>query len=160
MTNLSADVMRPYKGDVEYQQYGLVGYTDYQSGTTAYTVYKGSPVCIDVDDIDGYAQPFLSGITAAGGDVFLGIAEEQVSVTASDTAQGDKKIKVAISGIWGFPAGSITVTDIGAPAYADDSAVVTTTSANNLWIGTIVNVDATYVWVNIAHAAGRANSAT
>lgn len=160
MANLSADKVRPYKGHVEYQQYGLVGYTDYQGGSTAHTSYKGSIMMIDVSDIDGYAQKMSSSITAASGDVFLGIAMEQVAVTSDDTAQGDKKIKVATKGLWGFPVGSITVTDIGAAAYASDDDTITTSSSNTLWVGTIVNVDASYVWVDIGHAAGRANTAT
>jgi len=159
---LSANKTRPHKGEVEYQQYGCVGYTAYQSGNTEYTIYKGSIVFMDVSDVDGYAQKLLdtSSVAAASGDVFLGIACEKVEVTSDDTGNGDKKVKVAISGLWGFPVGSLTVTDIGAPAYASDDGTVTTTSTNNLWIGTIVNVDSDYVWVNIGHAAGRTNSAT
>lgn len=160
MANLTASVTLPHKGDLRPWSYGMVGYTDYAGGTTAYTIYKGSPVCMDVSDIDGYAQPFLSGITAAGDDVFLGVALEEKAVTSADLAQGSVEIAVARAGVWGFPKASLSVTDIGAPIYADDSQVVTSTSSNNLWIGTLVDVDGTYAWVDISHAAGRANSAT
>ena len=160
MANMTADISRPYKGDALPIQYGMVGYTDRGAGSSAYTAYKGAIMIMDVDDIDGYVQPHQSGITSASGDVFAGVAMEKKSVTSSDTAQDDVKIAVATGGVWAFAVASITVTDIGAPAYASDDQVVTTTSTDNQWIGTIVDVDGTYVWVNIGHAAGRANSAT
>ena len=161
MANMTASTTRPWKGITQgLQRYGMVGYTDIQSAAAEYTIYKGAVVCIDVSDVDGYAQPFQSGITAAGDDVFLGVAAEERSVTSSDTSQGDVNILVWTKGKVGFAVASLTVTDIGAPIYADDDQVVTTTSTNNLWIGTLSSVDATYAWVNIEHASGRVNSAT
>lgn len=160
MTNMTANVTRPHKGEIEQQRYGLVGYTNYQAGSTAYTVYKGAIMMMDVSDVDGYGQPMQSTITAASGDIFLGIAEEKVSITSSDTSDDTKDVLIATSGLWGFPVGSLAVTDIGAPIYASDDTTITTTSTNALWIGTLVNVDATYAWVNIGHAAGRTNTAT
>ena len=160
MTDLAADIARPHKGHVEEQSYGLVGYTNYQAGSAGYTVRKGAPMILDVSDVDGYAQPLLSAITPAAGDVFLGLAAEGKVIGSTDTADGAKRILVQRCGLFGFPKGSITVTDIGAPAYMSDSNVVTTTSTDNLWIGTIINVDDSYVWVDIGHAAGRANTAT
>jgi len=160
MANLSASVTLPHKGDLRPWSYGMVGYTDYQAGSTVYTIYKGSPVFIDESDVDGYAQPFLSSLTATGTDVFLGVALEEKAVTSSDTAQGDVEIAVARAGVWGFPKASLTVTDIGAAIYADDSKVVTSTSTNNLWIGFLVDVDDTYAWIDISGATSRVNSAT
>lgn len=160
MANMTANVTRPRKGDVFLQKYGLVGYTDYQAGTLAYTAYKGAIMMMDVSDKDGYAQPMLSSITAASGDVFLGIAEEKVSVGASDAADGSKEILVNQNGLIGFPKGSLAVTDIGAPIYATDDQTIQTSSSNALWIGTLKNVDDTYAWVDISHAAGRTNTAT
>lgn len=159
MTNLSANVHRPHKGETEPRRYGLVGYTNYQGGTTEYTVYKGAPMMLDVSDVDGYAQPMLAAITAASGDVFLGIAAEKKVISSSETADGTLDILVE-NGLIGFPVGSLAVTDIGAPAYMSDSNTVTTTSTNALWIGTIIDVDDTYVWVDTRHAAGRTNTAT
>jgi len=160
MTNMTQGLTRPTKGAVEHQRYGLVGYTDRGSGSEAYTSYKGAIMIMDVSDIDGYVQPHQSGITSASGDIFVGIAVEEVSVTSSDTSQGDKDILVQTRGLVGFPVGSLAVTDIGAPIYASDDTTITTTSSNNQWIGTLVNVDSTYAWVDISHAAGRTNTAT
>lgn len=162
MSNMTVDISRRYKqtDGLALMQYGLVGYTDVGAGSVAYTCYKGAVMCIDVDDIDGYGQPLQSGITVAAGDIFLGINTEQVSVTAADTSQGDKKVVVATRGDWAFPVGSLTVEDIGAPAYASDDGTITTTSSNNLWVGHIINVDDTYVWVRIDRAAGMPSAAT
>jgi hypothetical protein len=87
MSDLTVSVSRPCKGEKAPWQYGCVGYTDYQSGSTAYTIYKGGPVMIDDSDVDGYAQPFTSSITCEAADVFLGIALEEASVTSAETAQ-------------------------------------------------------------------------
>jgi len=155
MANMTVSTSRPHKGVSKYWNYGLVGYTDYQSGSTAYTVYKGAIVMMDVSDVDGYAQPLQSGITVASGDVFLGVALEEVSVASSDTSQADKDVLLARDGVWGFAKGSLAVTDIGDVAYASDDCTITTTDTNNLWVGQIVDVDDTYVWVDISLAAGR-----
>jgi len=163
MTNMTQAVSRPSKGLLEQQQYGMVGYTDRGGGSEAYTAYKGAVMIIDVSDIDGYVLPHQSGITSAGGDVFVGFAEETVSVVAADTAQGDKKIVVRTTGLIGVPLASfsgVAVTDIGAPVYASDDTTFTTTSSNNQWVGTLRNVDATNAWIDISHASGRANTAT
>jgi hypothetical protein len=140
----------------------LAGYTNFGGGNTEHTVYKGSVVMSDVSDTDGYYRACpSSGTTAlAAGDIFGGVALEKVKVSSNDSEDGAKKVTVAVNGEWGYAKGSITITDIGAPAYASDDDTVTTTSSDNLWIGTIVDVDDTYVWVDISHAAGRANSAT
>ena len=140
----------------------LAGYTNFGGGSTEHTVFKGSVVVCDVSDTDGYfrACPLSSSINLASGDIFGGIALEHQKVTSGFAADGSKLVTVARNGIWGFPKASNAVTDIGAPAYASDDASITTTGTNNLWVGYIVDVDDTYVWVDIAPAAGRANSAT
>ena len=155
MANMTVSASRPHKGVSKYMQYGLVNYTDYQSAAKEYYSYKGAIMMIDVSDVDGYAQPLQSGITVASDDVFLGIAIEEVQVETTDTTDGDKKITVARDGVWGFAVGSLAVTDIGDLAYASDDGTITTTTTNNLWVGQIVDVDDTYVWVDISLAAGR-----
>lgn len=165
MTVLSANVARPCRlpsGGITTRALGLAGYTNFGSGNTEHTVYKGSIVVCDVSDTDGYfrACPLSSSVALAGGDIFGGLALEKQDVTSDNTDDGDVKVTVAVDGVWGFPVGSLAITDIGAPAYASDDATVTTTSTDNLWIGDIVDVDANYVWVDISRAAGRLNSAT
>lgn len=161
MTALSADISRPVRspvGGLATAEVKLAGYTNRGSGDTAFTVYKGAPLNCDVDDTDGYFGP--KDMNAASGDVFGGIAAEKVAVTSSDTADGSKKCTVYRNGVWGFPVGSVAITDIGAAAYASDTNTITTTSTNNQWVGVIEDVDSTYVWVNIAPAFMRTNSPT
>lgn len=141
----------------------LAGYTNFGASAAEHAVYKGSVVICDVNDTDGYfrAAPLIGTTAAASGDIIGGVAVEYVKVTSSDTADGSKEVSVAVNGIWGFPINSVAITDMGAPIYAgDDGETVQTSSTNAFWIGTLVDVDATYAWVDISHACGRANSAT
>lgn len=154
MTALSADVQRPVKP----AQYGLatfavplIGYTNKGGGNTAHTVYKGSILIVDASDSDGYARA-LADETVAAGDIFAGIAAEKQAVTSDITGDGDADVTAYRNGIWGFAKGSLAITDVGANAYASDDNTITTTDTNNLYVGKIVDVDSTYVWVDIAPA--------
>ena len=82
---------------------------------------------------------------------------EYQEVTSENLADGLVKVTVAVDGVWGFPKGGLAITDIGAPAYASDDATITTTSTTAVWIGVIIDVDGTYVWVDIAQACGQLN---
>lgn len=164
MTVLSADKQRPVRipvGGLLTAEVPLAGYTNFGAGTLSHTVYKGSAVVCDVSDTDGYfrAAPLTSSVNAASGDIFGGVAAERQVVGAADLADGSKKLTVYRNGVWGFPKGTCAQTDIGAPAYASDDDTITPTSTNNFWVGDIVEVDATYVWVDIARAFMRPVSA-
>lgn len=163
MADLTANRQRPYSGmtPAKCRRLPLAGYTAYGAGNTAFTVYKGALVACDVSDTDGYYANADSAVTWVAGDIFGGVALERVDVTSSHTANGSLYITVATDGVWGFPVASIAQTDIGAPCYVvDDGQVPQTSSTDALWIGTIVGVDATYVYVDISRAAGMPNSAT
>lgn len=158
MAILTAPKDRPVKpstaGGVATLRLPLAGYTNFGAGSVSHTVYKGSLVVCDVSDTDGYfrAAPLTSSTAAASGDIFGGVAMETVTVGATDTADGSKDVLVATDGIWGFAVGSVAQTDIGAAAYASDDNTITTTSTSNFFVGDIVSVDATYVWVRISRA--------
>ena len=165
MAVLSANKQRNPKasvGEIHTAVLRLAGYTNFGGGSTAHEVYKGSLMVCDVSDTDGYfrAVPLTSGTNMASGDIFGGVALERQSVTSSDTADGSILCTVARDGVWPFAKGGLAITDIGAPAYASDDDTITTTSTNNLWCGIIEDVDATYVYVNIAPAFMRTNTAT
>ncbi len=165
MTVLAANKQRPYRlahGELTKMALPLAGYTNFGGGTEAHTVFKGSMVCCDVSDTDGYfrAVPSSGSVAAAGGDVFGGVAIEKQKVEAADLADGAVECSVARNGVWGFAKGSVAQTDIGAAAYASDDDTITTVTTNNLWCGYIEEVDATYVWVNIEPAFLMANSPT
>lgn len=164
MAVLTANKQRPVRlpaGGLSTAVVKLAGYTNFSGGSTAHTVYNGSVVVCDVSDTDGYfrACPLSSSVNAASGDIFGGVALEKVAVTSTDTADGSKTVTVARNGVWGFAVGSVAITDIGAAAYASDDTTITTTSTNNFFVGDIEDVDATYVWVNIARAFMRPTSA-
>lgn len=156
MAVLSASKQRPMKpihgGNIPTYSFPLAGYTNFGSGSTAHTVYKGSIVVCDVSDTDGYgrAAPATGTTAAASGDMFLGVALEEVDVTSSDTSDGAKSVTCAVNCIVGFAVGSLAVTDLGADIYASDDDTVTSTSTNNFKIGKLVDVDATYAWVDIS----------
>lgn len=151
MTALTNDKQRPVKspvGGLGTFALKLAGYTNRGSGNTAYTVYKGAIVACDESDTDGYFGPL--DFTPASNDIFGGVAAEKQSVTSDDTDDG-KELTVFRDGIWGFPKASITITDVGALVYATDTDAVQTSSSNALLIGRIVDVDDTYVWIDISN---------
>ena len=163
MTNLTANKMRPVRlptGGLQTRLLPLAGYTNFGGGTTAFTVYKGAVVFCDVDDTDGYFRDGDSSVTYANTDVFGGIALEQQKVTSADTADGSVEITVAVNGEWAFPIASLTITDIGAVIYATDDDAVQSSTSDGIAIGILVDVDATYAWIDIAGYAGRVSSTT
>lgn len=165
MAVLTQNVQRPVRlppGGIMTDRIDLAGYTNFGAGDVAHEVYSGSLMVSDVSDTDGYfrAVPDTSSVNMAAGDIFGGVSMERQSVTSSNTADGSKKCLVARDGVWGFAKGSLAKTDIGAAAYATDDNTISTTSTNALWCGYIEDVDETYVWVNIAPAFKRANTAT
>ncbi|MGH9158207.1 MAG: hypothetical protein ACRD1K_20755 [Acidimicrobiales bacterium] len=122
-------------------------------------IYIGSILVSDVSVSDGYfrAQPVA---TVAAGDIFGGVSLERVSVLTGEAA-GARVVTVAKDGVVGFAVGSLAITDIGAAAYSvDDDGGITVTSTNNQWVGYIVDVDATYVWVDITKAFMMTSTAT
>ena len=163
MTNLTANKMRPVRlppGGLQFRKCKLAGYTNFGGGSTAFTVYKGAVVFSDSDDTDGYFRDGDSAVTYASTDVFGGIAIEQQSVTASDTADGTVSVTVAVNGEWGFPIASLTQTDIGAVVYAADDDAVQSATSDALAIGILTDVDSTYAWIDITGYAGKVSSTT
>lgn len=165
MAVLTGNKQRPVKlahGELTTMEIPLAGYTNFGGGSTGHTVFKGALMVCDVSDTDGYfrAVPLSSSVNMATTDIFGGIAAERQDVGASDTADGSVTLTVYRNGQWGFAKGSIAQTDIGAAAYASDDDTISTTDTNNLWVGIIEAVDATYVWVNIEPAFMRLSSAT
>jgi hypothetical protein len=165
MAVLTKNKQRPCRlppGGLKMEKLKLAGYTNFGAGTLSHTVYKGSVVICDVSDTDGYfrAAPAITSVAGVSGDIFGGIALEKQVVGSSDTADGSKEVTVAANGVWGFAKGNLSITDVGAAAYAGDDDTVTVTSTDGFWCGYVIDVDDTYVWVDIAPAFLRANSAT
>lgn len=156
MTALAHNVDRPVKlppGGLRTVKVKLAGYTNYGNGSTAFTCYKGSILMQDVTDTDGYAAP--KAANAASGDYFMGIAADKGIVDASTTADGAVEVSAYANGVWGFPKGNLSQTDVGSVAYASTDNDVSATSSNALPIGVIESIDATYIWVNIEDYFGK-----
>ena len=163
MANMTADVQRPVRlppGGLEMRKVKLAGYTNYAAGNTAFTVYKGAVVYSDVSDTDGYASPKQSGINAVATDVFLGVAAERKPVTSSNLADGSVEMTVFTNGVWAFPKGALAQTDLGATAMAADDGTIVSATQNNVAIGKIVEVDDTYVWVDISDYSFKVSAET
>ncbi len=130
MTALSADKqVERYEGEI-------IALT-VKAGTT---IYKGS--LVNVDDT-GYAVPAANAASV----VFMGVAME--GGTAGQV------IRVYRRGIFKFaiPA-TATVADVGQRVYVADSATVTKTAGNGVYVGRIIQVDsATSCWVDLEYGA-------
>ena len=130
MTALSADrQVERYEGEI-------IALT-VKAGTT---IYKGSLVNVDAT---GYAVPAADAASV----VFMGVAME--GGTAGQT------IRVYRRGIFKFaiPA-TATIADVGQRVYVADSATVTKTASNGVYVGRIIQVDsATSVWVDLEYGA-------
>ena len=106
----------------------------------ATTIYKGSLVNVDST---GYAVPAANAASV----VFMGVAME--GGTAGQV------IRVYRRGIFKFaiPA-TATVADVGQRVYVADSATVTKTAGNGVYVGRIIQVDsATSCWVDLEYGA-------
>lgn len=151
MAALTGNVQRPVKppvGGIGTYPVRLAGYTNRGSGNTAYTCFKGAIIACDTSDTDGYFGPL--DFTPASGDIFGGIGEERQDIGSTDTADGAKKLTVIRDGIVGFLKGSLAITDVGADIYATTDNDIQTSSTDALLIGRLVDVDATYAWVDIS----------
>jgi len=163
MTNLTSDIVRKYivpPGGLNTRELKLTGYTNFEGGNTAYTVYKGALVFCDQSDADGYFRPVDSAVAVTTADIFGGVALENVAVTSANAADGSKKVTVAVDGTWAFPIGGLAITDMGAIAYASDDNTVTSDANDTLAIGVIVDADASFVWVDIGDFAGKLSATT
>lgn len=130
MTALSADkLIERYEGEI-------IALTV----KAATTIYKGSLVNVDAT---GYAVPAADAASV----VFMGVAME--SGTAGQT------IRVYRRGVFQFviPA-TATIADVGQRVYVADSATVTKTVGNGVYVGRIIKVvSSTSVWVDLEYGA-------
>lgn len=133
MTALAADRNTPRREGVDY--------SDPVAATTV--IFAGGIVVLDSS---GNAAP---GTTATG-LVPRGVAQEQVDNNPG--AAGDKNV-LSRKGVFRFVNGaSIDRTDIGGTAYIVDDQTVHSTDGTGTRsaLGTIVDVDADGVWVEIS----------
>lgn len=105
----------------------------------ATTIYKGSLVNVDGT---GYAIPAADAASVT----FMGVALE------GGTA--GQAIRVARRGVFNLACSGFAITDMGARVYVADSATVTKTVGNGVYVGRVVRVDsATSCWVDLEYGA-------
>lgn len=128
--------------------------------SAAQHIYRGQPMMIDQDVDTTHAVGFDSTVTETTGDVFLGIALEEVEIATTD-AEGTKEVEVARRGIVGFPNSySFTDADTEKLVYFSDSGTLTTTSTSNLGpIGRIFAVEDSYVYIELYPGAAAGTQA-
>lgn len=143
MTDLTADRYLRIWGEAELIE-GVP-----MNGGAAISVYKGAPLIFDANVDTDAAVLFDSGVTAAAGDVFLGIAAEAVTVVAGDS-DGDVEAKVyAWPTIVGFASTVFALANVGDPVYMDDSGTLTASTTGNLKIGECHWVADGFVYVRL-----------
>lgn len=120
MTQLTAATARDYiQGDVD----------DLKVKASS-AIYEGSALGIT----SGYVRQL------AAGDKFAGFALCDV---ASQTSDGDARVRARTKGKIVLTISSVAVTDIGKPVYATDGNAFTLTASTNAHIGRVVDVFAT-----------------
>jgi len=115
--------------------------------SSAQTVYKGGPIMIDAN-VDAVNARTAAGVTAVDGDVFLGIAAEQVSVLIG--APEKTLIKAwTWPTIVGFKSAVFTDADLGKTVYMSDTATLTATNGAYPQIGKLFKVQDGFAFVKL-----------
>lgn len=141
MADLTQAASLRYKGEVKTEKFTL-------DTSGAQTIYKGQPLIIDQDVDAENARGFVNATTVAATDVFLGIAQENKSVAASDPETTEINAIVAPS-IVGFKDSALTNADLGKTIYMSDSATLSETPTANPQIGTLFKVEDGYAYIKL-----------
>jgi len=163
MTNLATPLNRAYKeppGGIKIMPVPLAGYANVGAGNLSHTVYAGAILFYDNSDTAGYARALQSTLTPTTSDSFAGIAKDTVIVGSTDLADGSVQVAAYKDGLHAFPVGSFTRADLTKKAYATDDQTVTATATAGLEIGVFVEIDAQYIWVDIADSCDRKSLTT
>jgi hypothetical protein len=113
----------------------------------AQTIYKGCPVVID-QNVDSTHVHTEAGLTLVDGDVFVGIAAEQVSVAANaaETTYVECYVEPTIVG---FQSTVFDEADLGKTIYMSDTATLTETNGATPQIGKLFRVKDGYAFVKL-----------
>lgn len=97
-------------------------------------IYRGAAVCANAA---GYAIPGADG----AGNVFLGMAAEEVDNTLTGHTQGGKHVLLERRGSAVMSKAVAAQTDVGLTAYiSDDTTVALVDPGNTVIMGTVVDV--------------------
>ena len=120
------------------------------NGGAAITGYKGGPLIFDADVDTDAAVLFTSGVTAAAGDVVVGIAAEPVSVAAADADGAVEVESYVYPTVLGFQSSVFALANAGDDVFMDDSGTLTATGTGNIKVGTVHWVAEGYVYVRLS----------
>ncbi len=96
-------------------------------------IYHGAFVGIDAT---GFAKPYdnaTPATTLAGGDRIVGVAAYAADNTSG--IDGDKTVKVMISGAFDHVITGLVAADVGTPIYASDDGTLTKVALGNAFVG-------------------------
>jgi hypothetical protein len=141
MADLLSDAYIKIKGEKKSEIFFL-------DTSGAQTIYKGQPLIIDqnVDAVN--VRGYVDATTVAATDVFVGIADEGVSVLSGAPETTEIKVITAPS-IVGFKSAVFTNADLGATVYMSDSATLSATPDDNPQIGTLFKVEDGFAYVKL-----------
>ena len=119
--------------------------------SAAQSVYKGSPMIIDVSEDTVYARVYVDAVTLVDAtDYFLGIALEECDVATADT-ETDNSVQILMSGLVGFKNATLTDADAGKVISMADSGTIAAAAgdATHLEIGRLVYCEDGYAFVMV-----------
>jgi len=140
MANLSTNASLRFLGDVYTQKYIM-------DTSGAQTSYKGEPFVID-QNVDTVYVHTAKSLTLADGDVFMGIAAESVSVTASATENTNLTLYVEPT-IVGFVSAVFDDADSGKTVYMSDTGTLSESNGTYPQIGKLTKVADGYAFVQL-----------
>ena len=143
MADLTANAPLRYKGDLVTERWVM-------DNSAVQTVYKGTPMIIDIGTDTVYVRGFLDATTVAATDIFIGIAWEDATVATADT-ETDNEINIAVEpSVVGFKSTVYTDADVGDTVYMSDSGTLSATAADNPMIGKLIRVEDGYAFVRLS----------
>lgn len=144
MTDLSADApLRFYSTRLTHSELWVL------DNSAAQSIYKGQPMIMDLSEDTVYPRGFVTATVVDAADIFIGIAEEGITVATGDT-ETDNEIKIYVwPTIIGFKSAVFTDADVGDPMYMSDSATLSATAADNPQIGKLLRVVGGYAYVQL-----------
>jgi hypothetical protein len=144
MADLTLDANLRFKGQAYTETFTL-------DTSAAQVVYRGAPIMIVALGDTMHAIFYQDSVNVAAADVCLGIAaEHKVVATTDDEDYANIAVYVwpTIIGIKNITV-PLTNADIGKEIYMSDSATLSETVGDNVWLGKLFKVEDDYCYVQL-----------
>lgn len=121
--------------------------------SSAQVVYQGMAIMIDAN-VDTVYGRIADGVTAADGDVFLGVANGYVNIASGDPEDSKHQVEIVVApSIVGFPSTALTNANLGDDVYASayTSTGITLSASNGTYpkLGKLHRVEDGYCFVEL-----------